>query len=60
MAKSDRGSRGAPKDKGKRMRTEMQGDAAAGAPIDPRVNEPVPDKFMELLQKLERSTTDKR
>jgi hypothetical protein len=57
------------------MRNEAPGDAGPRAKIDPRVqteigkhlraiyddviNEPVPSKFMELLEKLEQSTTRK-
>jgi hypothetical protein len=58
-----------------KMRTEMQRRPAGNAPIDPRIqaeigkhlravyddviNEPIPSKFMELLERLERSTTEK-
>jgi hypothetical protein len=77
MVKSGEGSRGTPKNKGKKMRTDMEGGSSerGRAQIDLRIqheigkhlravydgviNEPVPSKFMELLEKLERSTTRK-
>jgi len=77
MVKSDSSSRGTRKEKGKRMRTALQGTSGGRGhtTIDPRIqneigkhlravyddviNEPVPDKFMELLEKLEQSATRK-
>jgi len=60
---------------GKKMRTAVQGVSGREPAIDPKVqqaigkrlravyddviNEPIPDKFMELLAKLERSTSRK-
>jgi hypothetical protein len=75
MVKGAQSSTGAPKTKDEKMRTDAHGDTAQGAQMDPRIqteigkhlraiyddviNEPVPSKFMELLQKLEQSTTQK-
>jgi len=77
MVKGGQGAGGAPKSKGTKVRTEMQGNPSGrgGTAIDARIqaeigkqlraiyddviNEPVPTKFTELLEKLEQSTTQK-
>jgi hypothetical protein len=80
MAKTRRGSGGAPKKKGTKMQsaTGPRPDAFDGTtpPIDTRIqneigkhlrahydtviNEPVPDRFMQLLQSLEESVKRKK
>lgn len=77
MKTGSKGSGGAKKNKGEKMRMESQGRSSADgsgqldlrvqseigkrlrAIYDDVINEPVPNKFMELLEKLERSTTQK-
>jgi Anti-sigma factor NepR len=75
MVKSGSGSRGKHNNEGQRMRTAVEGGSGRGKGVDPKIqqaigkhlrtvyddviNEPVPDKFMELLEKLERSTARK-
>ena len=68
-------SGGAPRKKGTSMRADSAGKTGERGQIDPRIqneigkhlravyddviNEPVPSKFMDLLEQLERSTTRK-
>lgn len=75
MVKRVEGASGTVDVRGNKMQTEGLGEAGRHANIEPRIqteigkhlraiyddviNEPVPSKFMELLEKLEQSTTQK-
>lgn len=75
MVKGGQGVSGAADARNKSMRTEASEEISSRAQIEPRIqteigkhlraiyddviNEPVPSKFMELLEQLEQSTTRK-
>jgi hypothetical protein len=75
MVKGGHGVSGAADARDKSMRTEASEDISSRAQLEPRIqteigkhlraiyddviNEPVPSKFMELLEQLEQSTTRK-
>jgi hypothetical protein len=76
MVKAKRGSRGSPNKKGEKMQIATGHGSEDGPRIDSRiqheigkhlrahyegvVNEPVPDRIMELLEQLEQSVTRKK
>ena len=76
MVKGGQGVSGAADARDQNMRTEASEGAGSRAQIEPRIqteigkhlraiyddviNEPVPSKFMELLEQLEQSTTTRK